>query len=102
MSKYIDPRTEKPRIYLNEYKLKTDEKDYGLADELWNFSKFKKKLKLVRVKREPMVLEFDMIGVGAPFPNAFRRIMLSEVPSMAIEKVHIYNNTTIIQDEVRI
>lgn len=26
--------------------------------------------------------------------------MLSEVPSMAIEKVYIYNNTSIIQDEV--
>lgn len=93
-------RTEKPRIYLDEYKLKTDEKDYGLADELWDFEKFKKKLKMVRVRREPMVLEFDMIGIGAAFANAFRRIMLSEVPSMAIEKVHIYNNTTIIQDEV--
>lgn len=32
--------------------------------------------------------------------NAFRRLMLSEVPSMAIEKVYIYNNTSIIQDEV--
>lgn len=26
--------------------------------------------------------------------------MLSDVPSMAIEKVHVYNNTSIIQDEV--
>lgn len=102
MPKYIDPRTEKPKIYLDEHKLKTDDKDYGLADELWNFSKFKSKLKIVRVRREPMVIEFDMIGIGAAFANAFRRIMLSEVPSMAIEKVHIYNNTTIIQDEVRL
>jgi len=29
-----------------------------------------------------------------------RRILLAEVPTMAIEKVFIYNNTSIIQDEV--
>lgn len=47
-----------------------------------------------------MDLEFDMIGCSVAFANAFRRLMLSEVPSMAIEKVYIYNNTSIIQDEV--
>jgi DNA-directed RNA polymerases I and III subunit RPAC1 len=41
-----------------------------------------------------------MIGVTPALANAFRRIMLSEVPSMAIEKVYIYNNTSIIPDEV--
>lgn len=45
-------------------------------------------------------LEFDLIGVYPAIANAFRRLMLSEVPSMAIEKVYIYNNTSIIQDEV--
>lgn len=45
-------------------------------------------------------LEFDMIGVHPAIANAFRRLMLSEVPSMAFEKVYIYNNTSIIQDEV--
>ena len=46
-------------------------------------------------------MEFDMVGIDAPIANAFRRILLAEVPTMAIEKVHIYNNTTLIQDEVR-
>ena len=47
-------------------------------------------------------IEFDMVGIDASIANAFRRILLAEVPTMAIEKVHIYNNTTIIQDEVGI
>lgn len=47
-----------------------------------------------------MELEFDLIGCYPSIANAFRRLMLSEVPSMAIEKVYIYNNTSIIQDEV--
>lgn len=45
-------------------------------------------------------MEFDLIGIQPGFANAFRRLMLSEVPSMAIEKVMIKSNTSIIQDEV--
>jgi DNA-directed RNA polymerase I and III subunit RPAC1 len=46
------------------------------------------------------LLVFDMIGIDPPIANAFRRILLSEVPTMAIEHVFIANNTSIIQDEV--
>lgn len=49
---------------------------------------------------EDMEMEFDLIGIKPAIANAFRRLMLSEVPSMAIEKVYVYNNTSIIQDEV--
>lgn len=52
------------------------------------------------VKNEGNEMEFDLIGVSCAIANAFRRIMLSEVPSMAIEKVFVYNNTTLIKDEV--
>ena len=41
-----------------------------------------------------------MIGIDASIANSFRRILLAEVPTMAIEKVHVYNNTSVIQDEV--
>ena len=45
-------------------------------------------------------MEFDLIGVDASLANAFRRILLAEIPTMAIEKVYVYNNTSVIQDEV--
>ena len=41
---------------------------------------------------------FELIGVDAPIANALRRILLSEVPSVAIETVYIHNNTSIVQD----
>ena len=57
-----------------------------------------------------------MIGIDASITNAIRRILLAEVctscysngehfipsqvPTMAIEKVLLYNNTSIVQDEV--
>ncbi|XP_042005602.1 DNA-directed RNA polymerases I and III subunit rpac1-like [Salvia splendens] len=45
-------------------------------------------------------MEFDMIGIDASIANAFRRILIAELPTMAIEKVFIANNTSVIQDEV--
>ena len=59
-----------------------------------------KKLRIELKSLDDVDLEFDMIGFDTSIPNALRRIMLSEVPSMAIEKVHLYQNTSILQDEV--
>ena len=45
-------------------------------------------------------IEFDLIGVDASIANAVRRVLMAEVPTVAIEHVYIWNNTSIIQDEV--
>jgi hypothetical protein len=45
----------------------------------------------------PERLVFDMIGVDPAVANALRRILISEVPTVAIEHVFIVNNTSIIQ-----
>ncbi|XP_065216800.1 DNA-directed RNA polymerases I and III subunit RPAC1 isoform X2 [Planococcus citri] len=66
----------------------------------WNMKSFKKIVKVEIVKSDDLEIEFDLIGVPACFANAFRRVLLAEVPMMAIEKVHVYNNTSILQDEV--
>lgn len=72
----------------------------GKSDE-WNLEEFKKtfKVKIVRYHKG-RDLEIDLIGIGPPIANAYRRIMLAEVPSMAIEHCFIYNNTSVIQDEM--
>ena len=41
-----------------------------------------------------------MQGISPAIANAFRRILIAEVPTMAIEKVFMVNNTSIVQDEV--
>lgn len=64
-------------------------------------SNFKKRIRVTNIKKsDSMTMEFDLIGVDASFANTLRRILISDVPSMAIEKVFIYNNTSIIQDEI--
>jgi DNA-directed RNA polymerase I and III subunit RPAC1 len=47
-----------------------------------------------------MESSFSLIGIDAAVANAFRRIMIAEIPSLAIETVFVNNNTSIIQDEV--
>ena len=43
---------------------------------------------------------FSIVGIDASIANAFRRILIAEIPTLAIEDVYITNNTSIIQDEV--
>ena len=45
-------------------------------------------------------LVFDITGVDATIVNTLRRIMIAEIPTMAIETVIINQNTSIIPDEV--
>ncbi|KAM7277799.1 hypothetical protein ACFE04_004933 [Oxalis oulophora] len=56
------------------------------------------KVDVIRLTDEDM--EFDLIGIDPAIANAFRRILIAEVPTMAIEKVLIANNTSVVQDEV--
>jgi len=42
---------------------------------------------------------FDLVGAEPPLANALRRILIAEIPSMAIEKVNLWQNTSIIPDE---
>jgi DNA-directed RNA polymerase I and III subunit RPAC1 len=43
---------------------------------------------------------FDLKGAEAPLANALRRIMISEIPTMAIEKVELWQNTSVIPELV--
>jgi len=43
---------------------------------------------------------FEMIGIDASFANALRRILIADIPTMAIENVYMWDNTSIIHDEV--
>ena len=55
-------------------------------------------IKILSLDEEECV--FDLIGVDASVANALRRVLLAEVPTIAIEDVFIESNTSIIQDEV--
>ncbi|XP_031820657.1 DNA-directed RNA polymerases I and III subunit RPAC1 isoform X1 [Sarcophilus harrisii] len=74
--------------------------NYCGFDDAWDQSRFEKEFRVDVVHMDESSLEFDMVGIDAAIANAFRRILLAEVPTMAVEKVFVYNNTSIVQDEI--
>lgn len=59
-----------------------------------------KNMKINIIKLEGDELDFDVSGIDASIANALRRILVAEVPTIAIEHVWIAVNSSIIQDEV--
>lgn len=72
------------------------------VDNAWHFQEWADNLsiKVNSVDEEAHSMEFDLVGVDPAVANALRRILIAEVPTVAIEHVFIVNNTSIIQDEV--
>ena len=66
----------------------------------WDLETFKKNLSVALSRWTSELCEFDLVGVDASIANAIRRTLMAEVPTVAIEHVYIWNNTSIIQDEV--
>ncbi|KAK0731084.1 DNA-directed RNA polymerases I and III 40 kDa polypeptide-like protein [Lasiosphaeris hirsuta] len=66
----------------------------------WDIEKVIRDTKIEFHQNEPAEASFSLIGVDASIANAFRRIMIADIPTIAIEKVFIDNNTSVIQDEV--
>ena len=65
-------------------------------DNSWSFKKFKKNFRVVINWVKGMDMEFELMGTSPAIANAFRRILIAEVPTMAIEHVFFINNTSII------
>ncbi|KAG9464894.1 hypothetical protein GDO78_019238 [Eleutherodactylus coqui] len=93
------------RVLLQEYGVRNVHStdfpgNYPGYDDSWDLHRFEKDFRVDVIRMEDDVLEFDMVGIDAALANAFRRILLAEVPTMAVEKVFVYKNTSIIQDEI--
>lgn len=60
---------------------------------------FAKHVQIDIKKLDSEEIVFDLAGAEPPLANALRRIMIAEIPTIAIEKVTIWQNTSIIPDE---
>jgi DNA-directed RNA polymerase I and III subunit RPAC1 len=70
------------------------------VSNIFDLNEFKQTLKVKVLTCTDELLRFDLSGVDASVANAIRRVMISEVPTVAIDKVHLWQNTGIIQDEI--
>eukprot|EP00038_Savillea_parva_P027724 m.61121 g.61121 ORF g.61121 m.61121 type:complete len:373 (+) comp8003_c2_seq1:770-1888(+) len=73
---------------------------YPGIDDSFSIDQFAKNFRVDIITETHDMIEFDMVGVDAAVANTLRRILIAEVPTMAIETCFISNNTSIIQDEV--
>jgi DNA-directed RNA polymerase I and III subunit RPAC1 len=73
---------------------------YSNCPDTFSLKSFSDKadITILSLNEEEMI--FDLKGVEPPLANALRRILISEIPTMAIEIVNIYQNTSVIPDEV--
>lgn len=78
----------------------TDFPGHSSEDHAWDLEKFKRSFQIDISYIGDRTANFDMINIDTSIANAFRRIMLAEVPSVAAETVFVFNNTSVIQDEV--
>ncbi|KAK3393222.1 DNA-directed RNA polymerase [Podospora didyma] len=74
--------------------------NYPGEDHSWDIDQFRDNLRIKFHQNDPLEASFSLIGVDASIANAFRRIMIADIPTLAVETVFINNNTSVIQDEV--
>lgn len=72
----------------------------ALQTDAFSMKRFKDEFRIDVLSKDEENLQFRMVGIDPALANAFRRILIAEVPTMAIEKVYFVNNTSVIQDEV--
>jgi len=66
----------------------------------WDVDKFARGLEIQFHANSNDEATFSLIGVDASIANAFRRILIAEVPTLAIEYCFFMDNTSVIADEV--
>ena len=65
----------------------------------FSLERFKRDFRVEVQSLDEEQIVFDLIGIDAALANAFRRILLAEVPTMAIDKVEFSHNTTVLHDD---
>jgi len=74
--------------------------EYNKKDSESYVEALKKKMKIEIISINDEEIVFDFIGVDVSIANALRRILLSEVSTMAIEHVYVWINSSLLHDEV--
>lgn len=68
--------------------------------EVFNFARLKDNIDISVTRNSEEFLEMEMKGIDAALANALRRIIIAEIPTMAFHKVFLFQNTSVIPDEL--
>jgi DNA-directed RNA polymerase I and III subunit RPAC1 len=67
------------------------------VDNSWDMNEFSDNFQIKINHMDASSMEFDIIGIDPAIANTLRRILIAEVPTVAIEHVFFVNNTSVIQ-----
>ena len=87
---------EKPRLTLSEFEVYDTSSNnvsgniFGDVNNKYDVKKMSSKLHIKVVSLDKLDMTFDLVGFDPAIVNALRRILMSDVPSMAIEKIHMW------------
>ena len=87
---------EKPKLTLSEFEIYDTSSNnvsgnfHGDSKQKYDIKQMSSKLQIKVVSLDKLDMTFDLIGFDPAIVNALRRILLSDVPSMAIEKIHMW------------
>ncbi|VDN96336.1 unnamed protein product [Rodentolepis nana] len=66
----------------------------------WNLEAFMEEFQMPITSLTAEKIKFELVNVDCTFANAIRRIINDEVPSIAIERIYMRQNTSVIPDEM--
>lgn len=69
------------------------------GDERRPFNELVEGIRVEVVRQEDRLLEFDLVNVDCSVANALRRILISEVPTMAVRSIVLSDNDSVFPDE---
>ncbi|KAI5854513.1 DNA-directed RNA polymerase [Durotheca rogersii] len=74
--------------------------NFANEEHAWDKEAFSQSFQVQWHENRQFESQFSLIGIDASIANAFRRILIAEIPTLAIDIVFVHNNTSVIQDEV--
>lgn len=90
----------KSRIIVEEHSLTNVTTGHPEERNVLKLDFFKKNFKINVLSLDESRIVFELINIEFSFVNALRRVLLSEVPTMAFDRIVILNNTSVLQDEI--
>ncbi|KAM0676114.1 DNA-directed RNA polymerase core subunit rpc40 [Gurleya vavrai] len=82
------------------YKLTQDQIISSIIHDNLTFKEYLENMQIKIIKHTPEFLEFDLINVDCSIANALRRIIMSEIPTLAIHNVTIKKYSGALTEEI--
>ncbi|KAK8795501.1 hypothetical protein WA158_000158 [Blastocystis sp. Blastoise] len=89
---------ETPKVQACAYEVKNILQRNDISENF--MAEWPKNLKIDVLDKKDRMIVFEVSGISPAIANTIRRVLIAEIPTMAIETCFVNNNTSVMQDEV--